>query len=111
MEKGSFFLVRCKDLTSSGILSGLKHLLPAADEFDTEIEINLTRKCTNEVVNHPETYKCFHKKNCLDYLDLEENLFYKTKLRVLRFKISETEYECVITNLPTEEFTAEEIKK
>lgn len=111
MEKGSFFLVRCKDLTSSGILSGLKHLLPAADEFDTEIEINLTRKCTNEVVNHPETYKCFHKKNCLDYLDLEENLFYKMKLRVLRFKISETEYECVITNLPTEEFTAEEIKK
>lgn len=111
MEKGSFFLVRCKDLTSSGILSGLKHLLPAADEFDTEIEINLTGKCTNEVVNHPETYKCFHKKNCLDYLDLEENLFYKMKLRVLRFKISETEYECVITNLPTEEFTAEEIKK
>ena len=32
-------------------------------------------------------------------------------LRVLRFPISETEYECVITNLPVEEFTLNEVKK
>lgn len=32
-------------------------------------------------------------------------------LRVLRFPISETEYECVITNLPREEFSSEDVKK
>ncbi len=32
-------------------------------------------------------------------------------LRVLRFPISETQYECVITNLPTEDFSADGIKK
>lgn len=32
-------------------------------------------------------------------------------LRVLRFPVSETKYECVITNLPVEDFTADEIRK
>jgi len=109
-EKGAFILVRAKDINSSGILSGLKHLLPSKNEFDVEIEITLTRKGTNEVERHPEIYKCFHKKNCFDYIDLEENPFYKMKLRILRFPISEAEYECVITNIPTNDFSTEEIK-
>lgn len=111
LERNSFFLFRAKEMNSSGILSGLKHLLPVTDEFDVEIKIILTRKCTKEVVNHPEIYKCFHKKDCLDYIDLKENPFYKMKFRVLRFPISETGYECVITNLPADDFSAEEIKK
>lgn len=109
-EKCAFVLVRAKDINSSGILSGLKHLLPSKDEFDEEIEITLTRKGTNEVVNHPEIYKCFHKKDSFDYIDLEENPFYKMKLRILRFPISETEYECIITNIPTNAFSTKEIK-
>lgn len=32
-------------------------------------------------------------------------------LRVLRFKISEEDYECILTNLPQNEFSANEIKK
>ena len=31
--------------------------------------------------------------------------------RALRFSISEDSYECIITNLPSDEFNAEEIKK
>lgn len=110
MEKKAFFLLRCKDIDSSGILSGLKHRLPKKEEFDTYIEIMLTRKCTNEVIDHPEIYKCFHRKDCLDYIDLKENPFYKMKLRILRFPISETDYECVITNLPENEFPAADVK-
>lgn len=111
LERNSFFLFRAKEINNSGILSGLKHLLPVTSEFDVEIKIILTRKCTNEVVNHPERYKCFHKKDYLDYIDLKENPFYKMKFRVLRFPISGTGYECVITNLPADDFSAEEIKK
>ena len=109
-EKGSFYLFRCKDLNSSGILSGLKHKLPTIQQFDCNISIILTRKCTKEVVNHPEIYKSFHKKDCLDYIDLEENPYYKMEFRVLRFPISENSYECIITNLPSYEFNTEEIK-
>lgn len=32
-------------------------------------------------------------------------------LRGLRFKISEEDYECILTNLPQNEFSAKEIKK
>lgn len=110
-EKGAFFLFRCKDISSSGILSGLKHMLPTKDEFDCNISIILTRKCTKEVVNHPEVYKYFHKKDCLDYIDLEDNPYYKMEFRVLRFPISEDSYECIITNLPSAEFNVEDIKK
>lgn len=110
-EKGAFFLFRCKDISSSGILSGLKHMLPTKDEFDCNISIILTRKCTKEVANHPEVYKYFHKKDCLDYIDLEDNPYYKMEFRVLRFPISEDSYECIITNLPSAEFNVEDIKK
>ena len=110
-EKGAFYLFRCKDLNSSGILSGLKHKLPTTEQFDCNISIILTRKYTKEVVNHPEIYKSFHKKDCLDYIDLEENLYYKMEFRALRFPITEDSYECIITNLPSDEFNVEEIKK
>lgn len=73
--------------------------------------IILTRKCTKEVVSYPELYKSFHKKDCLDYIDLEENPYYKMEFRALKFPISEDSYECIITNLPSNEFNVEEIKK
>ena len=111
IENNRYFMFRCKDMDSSGIISGLKHKLPEKDIFDSTVSIILTRKCTKEVLNHPEKYKCFHKKDRLDYVDLEQNLFYKIQLRILRFPISENTYECIITNLPTTEFTMTDIKK
>lgn len=104
-------MFRCKDINSSGILSGLKHRLSATNQFDCNISTILTRKCTNKVINHPEIYKSFHKKDCLDYIDLDKNPYYKMEFRVLRFPISEDTYECVITNLPSTQFNVEEIKK
>ena len=51
-EKGVYYLFRVKDKNSSGILSGLK--LPDKEEYDVNISVQLTRKCTREVLNHPE---------------------------------------------------------
>lgn len=111
MEKEAFFVFRCKDINSSGILSGSKQKLPDTKEFDTTLSLILTRKWTNEVLNHPEIYRRFRNKDSFEFLDLDEHAYYNMTLRVLRYPISETEYECVITNLPTEDFSAEEIKK
>ena len=61
-EKGAFYLFRCKEINSSGILSGLKHKLPTSEQFDCNISINLTRKWTKQIANQPELYKYFHKK-------------------------------------------------
>ena len=66
---------------------------------------------TNEVKAHPELYKILDKKSPFDYVDLQERLFYPLDFRVIRFAITESSYECIITNLPQEDFTMEEIKK
>ena len=111
IEHGNYFLFRCKDIDSTGILSGLKYKLPNETIFDCTVSIILTRKKTKEVLEHPEQYKYFHKKDCLDYIDLNENPYYEIHLRILRFPISEDTYECIITNLSTTEFTMADIKK
>ena len=89
IEHGNYFLFRCKDIDSTGILSGLKYKLPNETIFDCTVSIILTRKKTKEVLEHPEQYKYFHKKDCLDYIDLNENPYYEIHLRILRFPISE----------------------
>jgi len=51
------------------------------------------------------------KKTPFDYLDLHLNKFYEMKMRAVRFPISQDSYECIITNLPQEQFSADEIKQ
>ena len=44
-------------------------------------------------------------------MDLHKRPFYPLDFRVIRFAITESSSECIITNLPQEEFTMNEIKK
>ncbi len=107
-EKGLYYLFRVKDKNSNGILCGLN--LPDEEEYDVNISVQLTRKCTKEVLSHPEIYKRSRSKDFLDFIDLDKNPFYLLEFRVLRFPISDTEYECIITNLPSDEFTGNDLK-
>lgn len=107
-QKGWKYIIRVKDINSNGILSGLK--FPAADEFDKEIKLTLTKKQTKEVKAHPELYKFVPKNSTFDYLDLHKNKFYDISFRILRFKISENTYESIITNLDVANFPAKKLK-
>lgn len=107
-EKGWKYLIRVKDRSSNGILSGLD--LPTTEEFDKEIHLTLTRKQTKEVKAHPECYKFVPRKSTFDYLDLHKRKFYPISFRVVRLKISDNSYQTIITNLPPSQFSAEKIK-
>lgn len=107
-RKGWKYLIRVKDLGRSGILSGLK--LPDSQEFDVCVQRILTRKQTKEVKERPDLYKLISSKSPFDFLDLNTNKFYPISFRVLRFKISDSSFETVITNLDKTEFSSEEIK-
>lgn len=109
-QKGMYYLIRVKDVTGNGIASKLT-MLPEKDEFDEWVNITLTKKQTNEVKANPQKYRIIMKKTPFDYLDLHFNKFYEMKMRVVRFPISQDSYECVITNLPQEKFSADEIKQ
>lgn len=107
-QKGWKYLIRVKDRSSNGILSGLD--LPTTEEFDKEIHLTLTRKQTKEVKAHPECYKFVPRKSTFDYLDLHKRKFYPISFRVVRLKISDNSYQTIITNLPPSQFSAEKIK-
>lgn len=107
-EKGMYYLIRVKDIHSNGILSGLT--LPETSSFDIWKSVTLTKKQTNEVKANREKYKFIPSTSTFDYLDLHKNKFYDLKMRIVRFPITEDTYECIITNLPQNNFSTDEIK-
>lgn len=110
-ENGMFYLIRAKDITSNGIVSSLKNHLPDDQEsFDTSVSITLTKKQIKEVKANKEKYRIIMKDTPFDFVDLHINWFYEIKMRIVRFPIAVNSYECIITNLPPEEFSPEDIK-
>ena len=103
-EKGWSFLIRIKD-SSAGIASGLN--LPRSNTFDIPFHLKLTNKQTSEVKcllldkNH---YKRIPSKCRFDYLPAKSRKadptqFFDLHFRIVRFPISETACETIITNL------------
>lgn len=107
-EKEMYYLIRVNDIHSNGILSGLT--LPKTSSFDIWKSVTLTKKQTNEVKANREKYKFIPSTSTFDYLDLHKNKFYDLKMRIVRFPITEDTYECIITNLPQNKFSTDEIK-
>lgn len=118
-EKNWKFLIRVKDFNnhSSGIIHGLD--LPNDDEFDFDIDLNLTYKQTNEVkelLKDRNHYKHLKSNRRFDYLPSKNKKheplkMYNLKFRVIRFRISEDSYEVILTNLDKENFPPAVIKE
>lgn len=106
-EKEMHYIIRVKDIDSTGILGGMK--VPETDEFDEWISYSLTSRQTKEIKANKEKYKFIPSTSTFDYLN-PNNKFYDMKFRVVRFAITDTSYECIITNLSEDEFDASEIK-
>ncbi len=109
IEHNAFFLIRATDIKTSRLLA---HDLPEDKEtYDVRIKRILTKSASKRKRLHPESehlYKRIDKEVAFDYIS-DENPEYAISLRVLRIKISDGCYENIITNLPENEFPAEEI--
>lgn len=104
---GNKYLVRVKDIHSTGMLRSFGPF--SDDEFDVQVKRTLTRKQTNEIKAHPEIYKFMPQNQRFDYF--RDTSFYDFECRVVRFKIAEDTYECIVTNLDKDEFTIQDIKE
>ena len=51
------------------------------------------------------------KKLSFDYVDYGSLESYDLSFRIVRFPLSENSYECIVTNLPADEFPMEKIKE
>ena len=116
-EKGQFFLIRVKDPTrGKSIASALS--LPSLEEFDIPITLSLSRKISSQ------TKSLFQDKNHFRYVPSSSTFdflpkthksdtftrFYSLHFRIARFKISDSSYETVLTNLPLDSFPAYRLK-
>ena len=109
VKSGNKYLVRVKDIHSK--TSMVRSLGPfSGDEFDIDVTRVLTLKNTNMVKACPHYYKWCPKNMRFDYMSKEDQ-WYEFNCRIVRFKITEDTYECIITNLDRDEFPIEEIKK
>lgn len=115
-EKGWKFLFRIKDGVG-GIVSGLD--LPDTDEFDVFFDMHLTRKQTNEakaLLNDRNRYKKLPSKHNFDFLPARDKKAipvapYALPFRIVRFRVSDSSVETVITNLNPNDFPPSELKK
>jgi len=108
-RKGWNYVIRVKDKNSNGIVSGLS--LPDGDSFDKDYYFLLTRRQTNDIKARPGQYKFIAATHRFDYLPVGEKETYPIHFRVVRFPISDNEFEVIITNLSAEEFPAAKIKE
>ena len=115
-EKGWSFLFRIKDNTN-GITAGLT--LPDKDEYDVPFHIRLTRRQTNSIkqlLKDKNHYKLIASSKRFDYLPQTSRkhdpaIFYDLSFRIVRFPISDTMCETIITNLGAEQYPLSEIKR
>jgi len=118
-EKGWFYLIRVKDFGKhkTGIVDGLE--LPNTEEFDEYIDLNLTRKQTNEMkklLQNQNKFRRISHGKVFDFLPKtskksDATVLYNLPFRIVRFPITEDSYEVVVTNLDAKEFPASELKR
>ena len=83
--------------------------LPA---FDEDISLILTRSKAVSKYSRPElfsSYRYIYQNAPMDYLN-DQRTEYDLALRLLRIQLDDGSYENIATNLPEEEFKAEDFK-
>lgn len=111
IENGAFFVIRATDTKMKRLLGTD---LPKEDAFDKRVTRYLTRSQSKKKYLHPESadqYRHICQKVAFDYFPPEGYGEYEISLRILRFPIGNGVYENIITNLPEDEFSVEEIKE
>lgn len=102
-------MIRAND--SHSVSSILKKCNFPDDEFDLDRKATLTYKHTKETKANSEKYR-YLSNNSTFYFMEDGNCFYDVDYRVVRFKIDELqEYESIVTNLPRELYSPEELKE
>lgn len=110
IQAGQYFLFRSKDADSKGLLLGLG--LPADRPVDTWVTYTLIRTHAKKVLSGLDGIVRYVDANTsFDYIEPKSADTYRLTFRVVRFQLGNGSWECIVTNLPEEEFPPEKIKR
>lgn len=107
-EAGCLYLIRSKDITSNGIAANLP--IPDSDEFDVWITLDLSRKASKDIKDNCENYRRIRTNATFDFLNDSSPDVYSLTFRVTRFKLDESTYEVIFSNLDSKEFPPSVLK-
>lgn len=113
---GQFFLFRCKDINSNGILRGFD--LPDNNQFDFPVSLTLTNKqtkFTKDLFKDRNSFRFTPSNSTFDFLPSESKYsdppsFFHLVFRIVRVEIIPGKFEVLITNLPIDSFPPEKLK-
>ena len=109
-ERGSFFLIRAKEIRSP--VSPFQLLpLPEEEEFDFPVRFICTRSRKLKKTD-PVLFKWFQKKQRFDFISPDDKTgAYELRFRLVKLKLDNGATEYLITNLPQKRFPPSGIKK
>jgi len=109
IENGQYFLFRTKDIDKKGLVGNFD--FPNEDTFDVTVNVSLVRS-TSSKINCGDDYRRFiGAAVSFDYLEYGSDSKYHISFRVVRVKLSDNNYECLVTNLPSDEFPPSRLKE
>ena len=109
LQRGQFFLFRAKDIHSKGLLHRI--VFPSDEAFDITVRLVIVRR-QSKGRSLPEGYVRYVGKNTsFDFLEYGSDACYELPLRVVRFQLSSGEYESLVTNLPADDFSSDQLKE
>lgn len=110
LHQNQYFLFRTKDIHSKGLVGNFD--FPEEESFDIDVTVTLVRSHSKKVSTGSNGYIRFiDQASTFDYIEYGSFDKYELTFRIVRFPISDSTYECIVTNLPREEFPPERIKK
>ena len=78
---------------------------PESDTFDIDVSVTLVRSYSKKLHVEPGHYNRFmDKATAFDYIEYGSDHTYDISFRVVRFPISDDTYECLVMNIPHEDF-------
>jgi hypothetical protein len=104
IESMAKFVIRAKDLDSNGFLHTLH--LPPEGELDIDVNKILTPS-RRRIYENDNRYAWIHRR-AFDLWD--SNNKYSIHFRLVRIKLDDGSYECLVTNLPRDMFSVKKLK-
>lgn len=107
-SRKQYFVIRIKDFNIGGIAQMFPK--PEQEEFDQQFTRIFTRHSDKKYREKYGKYIWIRHKYNIDFFTPDHDMF-EMSFRIIRIKISDDDYECIVTNLPKENFTTSNIKE
>jgi IS4 transposase len=107
-ESGQYFVIRELDVTSNGFLAHTD--LPKDGEFDEVIDFEL-RRAQKKKLRERKNSHFLSTSSVFDFLPEKSKESYPMSLRAVRIKLGEDSYTSLVTNLPADKFSQEDLNQ